>query len=349
MPTVELFWVPAIVLTASFLATGAIRVAAIRTGLLDRPTLRSSHVAPTPRGGGLAIAVTFLGAVVWLGMQRALDIWTLLAVLAGGGAVAIVGFWDDRNSLPASWRLCVHIGAASVVVSCLAGVPLTSLAHWGVAGLWLERISLIVAIAWMINLFNFMDGIDGIAGCEAVFVAGAGGWLNGLLSGQAGISIAFLALAAAGLGFLAWNWPPAKIFSRLVRESAFGCAACGVDDLERHFPGRCHGYAVAAHAARRALVGTAQAPCLSTSVAALEIAPARHCIRGGNQHHLASSLGLVCSHASKRGYSICAGCDWANILARVHRSRRGERGLSFRSAGYLACWAKLKSPPRFRH
>jgi Fuc2NAc and GlcNAc transferase len=82
----------------------------------------------------------------------------------------------------------------------------------GLQGIWAASLLGVMALTWSTNLFNFMDGIDGIAGSEAVFVAGAGAFLNSRFGGDSGLTAAMLVLAAASLGFLIWNWPPARIF-----------------------------------------------------------------------------------------------------------------------------------------
>ncbi|QXP88343.1 MraY family glycosyltransferase [Methylococcus capsulatus] len=183
-----------------------------RRRLLDVPNARSSHRVPTPRGGGLAIVLALLGGEVY---------WRLVvgefaigfAVLAGGVLVAAVGFWDDHGHLSARWRLLAHLAAAALAVASLPGdMPLRLGPVSLGSGAFADFIGVLV-IAWMLNLFNFMDGIDGLAGLEVVSV-GASATLLLLLSLPSGgaLPVAPGLLAAATLGFLAWNWPPAKIF-----------------------------------------------------------------------------------------------------------------------------------------
>jgi Fuc2NAc and GlcNAc transferase len=130
---------------------------------------------------------------------------------AGLGAVAI-GFIDDHGHVPARWRLLVHFSCAAWILYWI-GVPrlewMGSTVDLGAPGAVLA----VLYLVWMLNLYNFMDGIDGIAGAEALIV-GAGGtamfWLAGLPSvGDVGLPAL---LAASTLGFLVWNFPPAKIF-----------------------------------------------------------------------------------------------------------------------------------------
>jgi Fuc2NAc and GlcNAc transferase len=196
----------------SLVATGLMRRFALRRNLLDVPNLRSSHTSPTPRGGGVAIVLAFFAALVVLAFLGEIDARAFLALSAGGGVTALVGFLDDRWSLPAGVRFAVHVAAALCVLVSIGGVPESALLNWGLHGIWIGGVIAAVTLIWATNLFNFMDGIDGIAGTEAVFIAGAGAWINWHHGGSGGLTAAMLCLGAASLGFLCWNWPPARIF-----------------------------------------------------------------------------------------------------------------------------------------
>ncbi len=156
--------------------------------------------------------IAFLAADLLLAVLGLMDIRILGAISIGGGAVALVGFLDDRAHLRTSVRLSVHLAAALWVVFLLGGLPEGTLVNWGLHGIWTGRLIAVLVIVWITNLFNFMDGLDGIAGGEAVFVSGAGAWLNSYRGGPAGLTAVMVCLAAASLGFLRWNWPPARIF-----------------------------------------------------------------------------------------------------------------------------------------
>jgi Fuc2NAc and GlcNAc transferase len=136
----------------------------------------------------------------------------LVALLVAGAGVAVVGFVDDHGHIPARWRLLAHFCCAAWILWWI-GVPhlelMGSAVDLGMPGAVLAALYLV----WLLNLYNFMDGIDGIAGVEALTV-GAGGtavyWLAGLpTTGAGGLPVL---LAAATLGFLVWNLPPARIF-----------------------------------------------------------------------------------------------------------------------------------------
>jgi Fuc2NAc and GlcNAc transferase len=133
-----------------------------------------------------------------------------MAIAGGGVLVAIVGLLDDRRRLSAAVRFAVHLAAAGWALLWLGGLgPLRVGDHVVVFG-WSGYMLGVLGIAWVLNLFNFMDGIDGIAASEATFVAWSGAVLTAPLSSCA--AAAALIFGSACLGFLPWNWPPARIF-----------------------------------------------------------------------------------------------------------------------------------------
>jgi len=195
----------------SALITGCVRTLLGRHGLMDLPNARSSHAVPVPRGGGVGIVLAFLSAVVWALESRLIPYRLAWALIGGGFAVAIVGFIDDRFRLAAWPRIVVHSLAAAWAVWCLDAAHPVQFSSGVDFSHWVRRCAAFAALVWLTNLFNFMDGIDGLAGMEAVCVSGLGAFLlfrNGSPSG----SQLSLMLLAASLGFLIWNWPPAKVF-----------------------------------------------------------------------------------------------------------------------------------------
>lgn len=196
----------------AYLLTAVMRRYSLSVQLLDYPNVRSSHSLPTPRGGGLGIVVTTTLVMSFFWLTGRVDAALALAMTVGGGAVAAVGFADDRGSTPVFIRLAVHAAAAVWATYLLGGLSVLSIGsrviELGIFGNVLGAL----AVVWALNLFNFMDGIDGIAASEAIFVTGAGAaltWRSGL-SGEVPIVAALI--AAASFGFLLWNWPPARIF-----------------------------------------------------------------------------------------------------------------------------------------
>ncbi|MFL5538994.1 MAG: glycosyl transferase family 4 [Longimicrobiaceae bacterium] len=199
------------VVLASWAVTWAVRRDAIRRRVLDHPNERSSHDVPTPRGGGVAIVVVAVAAEAMLWAAGRLSRETALALAAGGVAVAAIGWLDDHGGVSAKARAAVHFAAAAWALFWLGGLPAlrygTGSVPLGIAGTVLAAFG----IVWSTNLYNFMDGIDGIAGAEAVTCGLFGGLLL-LATGERGLAGAAFALAAASAGFLAWNWHPARIF-----------------------------------------------------------------------------------------------------------------------------------------
>jgi Fuc2NAc and GlcNAc transferase len=192
--------------------TGLIRAVALSRGVLDVPNARSSHTAPTPRGGGLAIVVTMLVAIGILQAMGAVAPAISAAILVGGPAVALIGLIDDIRSVSAPARLAVHVAACVWGVWCMGRLPPIDFGFgpWnlGLAG----SICGVVFLVWLLNLYNFMDGIDGIASVEAVSVLAVAWVLFERRSGEPSTVYLIPVVAASTAGFLAWNWPPARIF-----------------------------------------------------------------------------------------------------------------------------------------
>jgi Fuc2NAc and GlcNAc transferase len=206
------FWI-LLILTAllSFALTQILRRYALSRSMVDIPNSRSSHLIPTPRGGGIAFVVSFLGILCLLTLTDIVP-WNLcLALLGAGGGIAFLGFLDDRGHVAARLRLTTHFAAAVWVLYWLNGMPSPVFFGWTMAWGWAGTAFGLLYLVWTLNLYNFMDGIDGIAGMEALFIS-TGGALLYLFSGHPSHAILPLFLGASVLGFLFWNYPPAKIF-----------------------------------------------------------------------------------------------------------------------------------------
>lgn len=194
----------------SWLLASRVRLYALDR-LLDIPNERSSHSSPTPRGGGLAIAVTALGGIILAAMWSWIE-WDLAVALAGGGTmIAAVGWIDDHRDLPALVRFAVQFLSAGWAMFWLGGLPALTVGSTqlslGIAGTALG----VIGIVWAINLYNFVDGIDGLAAGEAVTTGVIGGLIL-LAMGHYGLAIVSLLIAAANAGFLPLNWAPADLF-----------------------------------------------------------------------------------------------------------------------------------------
>jgi UDP-N-acetylmuramyl pentapeptide phosphotransferase/UDP-N-acetylglucosamine-1-phosphate transferase len=175
---------------------------------MDIPNERSSHAHPVPRGGGLAIVAVSLSGL-WLfaiNWEQETPGLGLFAYTAGAILVAGVSWLDDLRSLSPVVRLVSHCLGASLAVWGMYSQEWSLLyPNW-----WILLLALLWVV-WLTNAYNFMDGIDGIAGGQAV-VAGVGWALLGWWNGLPFINILGLLLAASSLGFLCHNWPPARIF-----------------------------------------------------------------------------------------------------------------------------------------
>ncbi len=209
-PEALLISVLALVLSASL--TKAVRSFSWMHGLLDVPNERSSHVATTPRGGGVSIVIAATIALLAFRWLNAIRTDLLFALIGGGSAVAVVGLVDDQLGVSAGIRLTVHIAAASWALVCLGGLPPLAIGGLVVDLGWAGHALALLGIVWTLNLFNFMDGIDGIAASEAVFILCSGVLLTLVHGPAAELPAIGLAFGAACLGFLLWNWPPATIF-----------------------------------------------------------------------------------------------------------------------------------------
>jgi len=205
------WWLLPLVLLVSLLMTAGLRHYALKRNVIDVPNARSSHTIPTPRGGGVAIVVSFLLAMTVLMFTGTAHVHTLIGLVGGGALIAAVGFMDDHGHIPARWRLLGHFLAAGWILAWMGGLPPVNVLGWvvdlGLAGTLLAAVYLV----WMLNLYNFMDGIDGIASIEAITVCLCAAGLYGL-TGLGQHAVLPLLLACAVAGFLYWNYPPAKIF-----------------------------------------------------------------------------------------------------------------------------------------
>ena len=206
-------------LSAAFAATASASAAATalalaflrRRAILDHPNRRSSHRTPIPRGGGLGVVPVV--ALAWLGLIPIDGAPPgTAAVLAAAAGLMFVSWLDDlrAHGVPVPVRLACQ---AVAVAAGLTALPAEALVFQGWLPLPLDRLAAGVAWLWFVNLFNFMDGIDGLAGAELIHL-GLGLTLLALLAGGEMVLLAppALVLAGAGLGFLAWNWHPARVF-----------------------------------------------------------------------------------------------------------------------------------------
>lgn len=197
-----------VLFVASMLLTLGLRYYAITHDIIDVPNARSSHSMPTPRGGGVAIVLTMLAGLAWL----AFTIDNLWWLAVAGALVALIGWLDDHGHVNARWRLLVHFLSSALIVYSLGGLPpLVFLGLEQDLG-WIGHILAVIALVWLLNLYNFMDGIDGIASIEAVTASGLGAVVLATLGTSVWLVQLHWLMAVCVLGFLVWNFPPARIF-----------------------------------------------------------------------------------------------------------------------------------------
>jgi Fuc2NAc and GlcNAc transferase len=184
--------------------------------LLDVPNHRSSHTQPTPRGGGLGFVIAFALVSIllaWFDWQtfttsNALFIWATLIPLV------IVGFFDDRGDVPARIRYFVQLGSAGIAIAAFGAFPQPWFTPFGIIGTILAIGLTVIGMTALINFYNFMDGLDGlVAGVSVVQFT-----YLAIENNQPILSL----LAVAIVGFLWWNWSPAKIFMGDVGSTVLG-------------------------------------------------------------------------------------------------------------------------------
>ena len=186
------------------------RAYALKKNIIDNPNERSSHSVPTPRGGGVAVVASYLLGLAFLMYNQQLVIPVGLTLMAAGFVIALLGFLDDRGHINSMLRLTIHFLVAIGVVISLGGFGEVNVFNGFQLG-FVANIIAVLFLVWLLNLYNFMDGINGIASIEAITVTVSMAMLYLLLNVGLNHQILLL-LAACVLGFLLWNFPKAKIF-----------------------------------------------------------------------------------------------------------------------------------------
>ncbi len=202
-----------ILLFLSFFLTYFIKNYYIKNAFLDEINERSSHTIPTPHGGGIAIAITWFIGLVYLNYINQIDTILFYALFLGI-FISIVSFFDDLYDLSPKIRLFIQSSVAICAIIAIGGFNTIELGLFSISNQIITNLFAFFLIVWFINLYNFLDGINGYAGSEAVFLALAGLLLFG--------GTHFIILIVAVLGFLYWNWNNAKIFMGDVGSTLLG-------------------------------------------------------------------------------------------------------------------------------
>lgn len=195
---------------AAFSLTGYMRQYALKKNIIDKPNERSSHTMPTPRGGGVAVVISYLLSLAGLIYLGYLVPSIGIIVIVAGFIIALLGFLDDHGHINALVRLAIHFMVAIGVVVALGGFTEVTIFD----GLQLGFVANIIAVlflVWLLNLYNFMDGINGIASIEAITSALSIALIYWMLYPTVNNQVLWL-MAATVFGFMLWNFPKAKIF-----------------------------------------------------------------------------------------------------------------------------------------
>ena len=193
---------------ASLLATALVLRWAQRAGWLEAPSSRGLHLEPTLSRGGVGFVLVSACALVFVLPTSGLAYWQSALLLGGGISVALMGFIDDAHPLPVLPRLGVHFSMAAMAIWVLD--PVGDLSRF-LLPVPLTLPVLLIAWVWMINLFNFMDGIDGLVATGVTTISLAAAALSAS-NDNLDLALAWSALAGTTGAFLRWNWPPARIF-----------------------------------------------------------------------------------------------------------------------------------------
>ena len=210
---VDMWWLLPLTGVTSWGLSSILSQSTLANKFLDIPSHRSSHEIPTPRVGGVAIVLSFLMSLLILEFTRPTPNESFEAILGAGVIISLIGLLDDYCPMGVQWRLVAHFLGATWALLWLGGLPplaiLGTIMDFG----WFGHLLAAIYLVWLINLYNFMDGINGLAGVETLTV-GLGFVVLLLFSPQNQELLAWsiLLLAAAVLGFLFWNFPKAKIF-----------------------------------------------------------------------------------------------------------------------------------------
>lgn len=192
-------WVPLASFCLALLLMPLVRRYALYRGLIDRPEARRSHARPTPRGGGIAMGAALVPALAWALAPSGLPVYAPPLLL-----IFLLGLVDDHRAVPVRVRLACQSVAALWLVAGLGGVSGVDIAGFRLEAPWLWSPLAVVAVVWLVNLHNFMDGANGIAAGQGIFVGLVYGGLC-TAGAEPGMAVVAFGLAAVCLAFLPWN------------------------------------------------------------------------------------------------------------------------------------------------
>ncbi len=204
-------WLVAIAFGLSLLGVQCWRVIALKLHIVALPNERTLHVGAIPRGGGIVFALVWLAFLAWLFVDQHIGRGDFLALFGGGACLAVLGIVDDAIDMKTLPKFLAQIVVVAWGLYWVGGVPDIVVGSVHVDLGWSGLLSGGLALLWGISLYNFMDGIDGMAGSGAVFISVTMGTIL-YMHGTPPFALLCFLLAAACAGFLWFNWPPAKLF-----------------------------------------------------------------------------------------------------------------------------------------
>jgi Fuc2NAc and GlcNAc transferase len=202
-----------IILFTSFLLTWVVKFLLIKKNIVDIPNERSSHTIPTPRGGGIAIVISWFAGLLYFFINDKIAANLFFALLSGL-ILVFIGILDDVFNLNPIIRIIAQLITAGLALFFLGGLNILELGFYNFNIEILLSLVAFIGIIWFINLYNFLDGIDGYAGMQAIFMSLAFFYFSN--------ADYYLILAACAFGFIIWNWQPAKIFMGDVGSTLLG-------------------------------------------------------------------------------------------------------------------------------
>ncbi len=200
----------------SWIGCSVLRLVLASTNVMDEPNERSNHKQPIPRGGGIAVIISIISF-----LYVAATPTTLLVATLG---IAIASFMDDKGGIAIRWRLLVQILAVTLlfIPNGVVDTHFDGLIFQGIFNPFSDKLFAGILLLGFMNLFNFMDGIDGITGAQTIAIGGGLCVLSMMTSGIRIIGLEGIVIAAAAAGFLMLNWHPAKLFLGDVGSVALG-------------------------------------------------------------------------------------------------------------------------------
>jgi len=216
-----LLLITVLVFLSTLFIVGWLKVMVLRWAMMDMPNQRSLHSSPIPKGGGVVFVIVLSMALLVFSLLWPEQLTLFLVVAIAVTSVSYLGWLDDRYDISPHVRLTVQFSIAGVIVYLLGPFKVIQFGDVVIGATLLLTIVSLFWLVWLINLYNFMDGIDGIATGQAVIAATTlSFWF--VYSGDVGFGLICLLVSTIGLGFLVWNWSPARIFLGDVGSTALG-------------------------------------------------------------------------------------------------------------------------------